>query len=143
MTGVAPAKLSHLSRLVQLRNCALPWVLWMYGGCLTLQEGIIHFSQQCTACSQGLIISLFLKKCFHLQYRALLGALVSDHAMVSLNLVPVDNVKKSTRWRFNSSLLQEDAFKAINKKLKLTFLLKQMFPPPHQQVQPGKPSKHS
>lgn len=41
--------------------------------------------------------------------------LVSDHAMVSLNLAPADSVKKSTRWRFNSSLLQDDAFKAMLK----------------------------
>ncbi len=41
--------------------------------------------------------------------------LVSDHAMVSLNLVSADNIKTSARWRFNSSLLQDDAFKAMLK----------------------------
>ena len=39
--------------------------------------------------------------------------LISDRARVTLDLVPINDVTKSPRWRFNSSLLQDDAFKAM------------------------------
>lgn len=41
--------------------------------------------------------------------------LISDHARVTLDLIPIDRVQKSSRWRLNSSLLQDDTFKAMLK----------------------------
>lgn len=41
--------------------------------------------------------------------------LISDHAIVMLDLVPINDMTKSPKWRFNSSLLQDGAFKTMLK----------------------------
>ena len=41
--------------------------------------------------------------------------LIPDHAIVTLDLAPINDMMKSPRWRFNSSRLQDDAFKAMLK----------------------------
>lgn len=41
--------------------------------------------------------------------------LISDHAIAMLDLVPINDMTKSPKWRFNSSLLQDGAFKTMPK----------------------------
>lgn len=41
--------------------------------------------------------------------------LISDHAIITLDLVPINDMIKSPKWRFNSSILQDDGFKAMLK----------------------------
>lgn len=41
--------------------------------------------------------------------------LVSDHARMTLDLIPIDRIKNSPRWRLNSVLLQDEAFKVMLK----------------------------
>lgn len=48
--------------------------------------------------------------------------LISDHAPVFLDLTPLDTIKKSYRWRFNSTLLHLSAFKDLLKD-KIDFYL--------------------
>lgn len=47
---------------------------------------------------------------------------IADHAIVTLDLAPINDILKSPRWRFNSSLLQDDAFKATLKTQKELFI---------------------